>query len=161
MPSRTPVGVVAEAVDELGIELSAAAISRYSDGRRDAAGMVEGLDAVGQADESAGHRQLLAPGFARHPLAVPTLERLQERRSDLRAKTKPVSEIPRRLTVGLHDRLHRAPGSGHESADQANPPQGWASSTKMPRYEDAHGHPSQSRRRGYRQTGPLRHRTTR
>ena len=80
------------------------------------------------------------PDPARDALAVPPLERLDERRAHLVAELEPTGELARRLAVRLHHLLHRAAGGGEELADHADPAHAGAAVTEVPGDEHRHRH---------------------
>ncbi len=142
-PREDRVAVRAEAVDELRIELCRASCRRHVDSRVCPARVVEGLDAVGEVDETDRRRELRVADASRNALAVPSFERLQERGAHVVAQLQLTGELARRLAVRLHHLLHRATSRREELADHADAPHPRAAVAEVASDEHRHRHPGE------------------
>ena len=138
-PVEDLVVPVAEAVDEVRIELRAPPLTGHAQRGLGAAGVVERLDAVGQVDQADGGSQAIGAGRPGHAPPVPPFEGLQ---SGSHTAGPSSSRPARSLASWQCDSmtcLHRPARGRQELADHPDPVETRLTAAEMTGDEDRHG----------------------
>jgi len=119
----------------------AASALGHLEGGVNASSPVVHLSDVGQVHHSDGRRQGLLPYLAGRALAVPTLERLQERVAHFAAEAQALRQVAGARAVGAQYLLHSTAARDQEATDQGEAPQGRMTAADVTGEEGGHGNP--------------------